>query len=322
MPASGNWTVTETTNNTTTTGTGITAIFNGLTAGTYSFTVTNSAGCTSALSVSSATINAQPSLPVINSTLISFDPANCGHADGNITGISVSSGTIPYSYSWLDNSNQLIQSGFLDLSNVAAGSYYLIVTDALGCKDSTNTLSLSDNTGIQVSLSGTPLTGTAPLISSFTATATTTPLNYNWNFGDGTLNSSLNNTTNNTYNSAGNYTASVYVIDANGCSDTSSIQLIVKEEIKIIIPNVFTPNGDGNNDEFTIIASGLKDAKCIIFDRWGLKMVELNGTDLSWDGSTKMGNHVTDGTYYFILTYTTIDNITEQIPGQFQVIMK
>ncbi len=322
LPASGNWTVTETTNNTTTTGTGITAIFNGLTAGTYSFTVTNSAGCISALSVSSATINAQPSLPVINSTLISFDPANCGHADGNITGISVSSGTIPYSYSWLDNSNQLIQSGFLDLSNVAAGSYYLIVTDALGCKDSTSTLSLSDNTGIQVSLSGTPLLGTAPLISSFTATATTTPLNYNWNFGDGTLNSSINNTTNNTYNSAGNYTASVYVIDANGCSDTSSIQLIVKEEIKIIIPNVFTPNGDGNNDEFTIIASGLKDAKCIIFDRWGLKMVELNGTDLSWDGSTKMGNHVTDGTYYFILTYTTIDNITEQIPGQFQVIMK
>jgi gliding motility-associated-like protein len=62
LPASGTWTVTATPGGSIITGTGTTGTFSGLVTGTYTFTVTNAAGCTSVAS-SSAVINAQPATP-------------------------------------------------------------------------------------------------------------------------------------------------------------------------------------------------------------------------------------------------------------------
>jgi trimeric autotransporter adhesin len=71
----------------------------------------------------------------------------------------------------------------------------------------------------------------------------------------------------------------------------------------VIIPNVFTPNGDGNNEVFKINSSGLKTLNCAIFDRWGLKMYEWDGINGYWDGNAKSGP-APDGTYFYIINYT------------------
>ncbi len=62
LPAAGTWTVTESIGSTTITGSGTTASFSGLAAGTYTFTVTNAAGCTS-ISSGNAVVNLQPATP-------------------------------------------------------------------------------------------------------------------------------------------------------------------------------------------------------------------------------------------------------------------
>jgi gliding motility-associated-like protein len=61
------------------------------------------------------------------------------------------------------------------------------------------------------------------------------------------------------------------VINDQGCSDSTSVQICVEDEFSIYAPNAFTPNGDGINEGFTVITS-VTDPKVYelnIFDRWG-----------------------------------------------------
>jgi len=85
---------------------------------------------------------------------------------------------------------------------------------------------------------------------------------------------------------------SVIVIDTNGCKAEDRIVLNIHPEIKIYIPNVFSPNGDGPNDQFTIFANEeVKEVVVLeIFDRWGNKVFvnqqfPPNQANYGWDGS-------------------------------------
>lgn len=72
------------------------------------------------------------------------------------------------------------------------------------------------------------------------------------------------------------------------------------EEFKIIIPNVFTPNGDGFNDVFQPEElSGLDDFKIVIFNRWGTKMHEMTSMNDPWDGKSN-GAECAEGVYYWV----------------------
>ena len=74
------------------------------------------------------------------------------------------------------------------------------------------------------------------------------------------------------------------------------------------LPNVFTPNGDGQNDLFIPLPYRyVKDIDIMIYDRWGLKMFETTDPDILWDGknvSTKM--MCSDGTYFYVCTVNEI----------------
>jgi adhesin/invasin len=66
---------------------------------------------------------------------------------------------------------------------------------------------------------------------------------------------------------------------------------------QLIIPNVFTPNGDGFNDVFEI--SGLDSynkAEIIIYNRWGNEVYKSNSYANDWDGSD-----LNEGTYYYVI---------------------
>ncbi len=120
---------------------------------------------------------------------------------------------------------------------------------------------------------------------------------WNWDFGDG--NTSTQQNPNYTYNGSGTYTVTLTVTNAAGCTDT--ITGIVNVLEGIIIPNVFTPNGDGNNDQFYIANSGMKEFQLEIYDRWGVKIFETTAPEIRWDGRSTSGQTCVDGTYYYIL---------------------
>jgi gliding motility-associated-like protein len=70
----------------------------------------------------------------------------------------------------------------------------------------------------------------------------------------------------------------------------------------VVIPNVFTPNGDGVNDLFIPAITNVGDWTLEIFNRWGVKVGSLNVTSRQWDGTTTSGKPCSDGVYYYVLT--------------------
>ena len=78
------------------------------------------------------------------------------------------------------------------------------------------------------------------------------------------------------------------------------------------IPNVITPNGDGNNDYFTTNYAQLyNDVHLIVFNRWGRKVYETFSYQNDWNGVNNSGKGLADGTYYYVLTYNSgTENVT------------
>lgn len=101
------------------------------------------------------------------------------------------------------------------------------------------------------------------------------------------------------------------------CGDTvfASMDLLVDTEPVIPefrnLPNVFTPNGDGINDVFTIDGDWepcFDDVRVEIYNRWGQLVFEgeirldLNQDNFEWDGTDLQGNDCSEGTYYMIIS--------------------
>ncbi len=103
----------------------------------------------------------------------------------------------------------------------------------------------------------------------------------------------------------GEYNVILLVTDSLGCEDTASIRLSILEYF--FVPNVFTPNGDGFNDQFMIpFAVGDGGTYLLqIYNRWGQLIFETTNYKLAWDGYNLNGELATSGTYYFVLTAFT-----------------
>jgi len=87
----------------------------------------------------------------------------------------------------------------------------------------------------------------------------------------------------------GYYTVRLIVTSALGCTDTSVriAHLYVAAEGRVLVPNAFTPNNDGNNDVFMPVLKGVVDTEYsfLIYDRWGMKIFEGNKISDFWDGT-------------------------------------
>jgi len=86
--------------------------------------------------------------------------------------------------------------------------------------------------------------------------------------------------------------------DLNGCSNTSETTIVVEYCSDIFIPNAFSPNGDGQNDLFTIHGD-IKEMELMIFNRWGEKVFESNNQSNYWDG-TLNGNILSSGVFVYV----------------------
>ena len=92
------------------------------------------------------------------------------------------------------------------------------------------------------------------------------------------------------------------VSDETGCSySLKNIRIPDNSQECIHVPNVFTPNGDGINDTWEISNIWMyPDAKIFVFNRWGQKLYEGDGTSEYWNGEYR-GKMVPAGTYFFVV---------------------
>jgi len=118
-----------------------------------------------------------------------------------------------------------------------------------------------------------------------------------WDFGDGSISTDANPV--HIYTQDGAYVVSLTVTDQNGCVSTISLGDYSIFAPDLLIPNVFSPNGDGINDGYQIRYTGKEPFTMEIFDRWGRKMFEADARDKPWLGTDDNGNMASDGVYYY-----------------------
>jgi gliding motility-associated-like protein len=132
---------------------------------------------------------------------------------------------------------------------------------------------------------------------------TYTGLNANsfaWTFGNPILGASLVENPTFTFQEANSKEVKL-IVESNGCFDTS-IQFINIEGLDtLIIPNVFTPNGDSINDYFQPIHLGLKSYQIQIYNRWGGLVFESNSLLNHWDGTYHL-EPCPSGVYFYTIS--------------------
>ena len=90
--------------------------------------------------------------------------------------------------------------------------------------------------------------------------------------------------------------------NAFGCVTIDTFTVENDCEPRVFIPTAFTPNGDGNNDSFSVEPLFVTDFEVFIFSRWGELIFYANTPDFTWDG-TFNGKVLPMGTYAYKVTY-------------------
>ncbi len=110
--------------------------------------------------------------------------------------------------------------------------------------------------------------------------------------------------------------ACLIAFNKNGCSDTACKRITIFEPPELTPPNIFTPNNHQGNDVFTFdyYAKGIRDFTCIIVNRWGVQVAEINSIAGFWDGNDFDGDPCTDGVYFY--TYVAVADNEEEFSGQ------
>ncbi len=286
----------------------------GLGPNSYSVTVTDAHACTVATTV---TLVAPPPISV---THLEADSVSCvGSTDGKAE-ITVTGGTpgLNPAYTYAINGGTPQESGsFYDL---AAGVYQLVATDGQGCHLDT---SVTVDEPLPVNVAIDPMDTTLDLGSSITLNLLVdnpggqTISIYAWSPSAGLTCIDCPAPIATPYQRQ-NYT--VVVTYGKNCTATASAIVRVNHGPDTYIPNAFTPNGDGTNDEFTVYGSGLKTVTMRVFNRWGEKVFDSGDNQwASWDGTYK-GVLQPPAVYTYVVELTYLDGQKKMKDGSLTLI--
>jgi gliding motility-associated-like protein len=99
---------------------------------------------------------------------------------------------------------------------------------------------------------------------------------------------------------AGNYELIVTAQSSGGCTDTDTLLISLEPNTsQLIIPSSFTPNFDGINDLFSVVAENLVRFEMLIYNRWGELVFQTNSALPGWKGFSDNGYSYPDGTYMY-----------------------
>ena len=222
-------------------------------------------------------------------------------------------GGVTYSYSWspMDGVSEPASSNPV-LSPEITTNYTISVTSAFGCVAETE---------VNVEVLTLPIAGFAaefqPSCDGIYADFQNNSQNaesYFWAFGDGTTSSDMQPI--HTYEvGPGNVITLVAYNNDSLCVDSLimdySDQSFTNDSIRVEYANIFTPNNDGINDCFKPEVE-CRFSECYefkVYNRWGALLFEaVAGQNHCWDGRTKGGIVVPEGTYYYISVVRGMDH--------------
>lgn len=294
----------------------ITEDLNNIPAGNYLVTVTDSRGCSK---TAQYIINRQPPIVIGVETKTDF---NCETKYVKQTFVAqVSGGVPPYQLAWSSGTVSGVNNEMMNTNQ--NGTVVLGVTDNLGC-----TANYTFN--VTIPKLGTPsfttssysysTFGTFSIIDpiQFTNTATADYNSIAWDFGDGSVSTEENPL--HSYVKEGSYVVTQTVTYPFGCIYIYTMTLLIDKGYKLMVPNGFTPNGDGINETFKPVFIGLKSVQLDVYDTWGELIYSETGETLKgWDGKVKE-KESENGNYYYKVKATTFYGTIVNENGPFTLI--
>lgn len=110
------------------------------------------------------------------------------------------------------------------------------------------------------------------------------------------------------------------VVSPYGCSASSEGEVIITGYAHYI-PNSFTPDGDGVNDEWTPILKGFISGNLAIYNRWGDEVYTSDDLSQPWTGgATGSEYYVPNGLYQYVITFRDLEDQPHRIQGYLSII--
>jgi gliding motility-associated-like protein len=263
--------------------------------------ITSSAACTTSTTATSGDIRVTVNLPVSPSVTIAASNNNvCFGTSITFTATPIIGGNAP-AYQWLINGTSAGTDNNTFVSSTLANN------DVVSCRLTSNAKcavpAIVNSNDILMVINPLPLVngGGDKTIEkgnsvSLNANASGSIATVTWSPSAG-----LDNTTTLTPTASPDKTT-VYTLTVQstaGCTNAATVKVTVLTHL--IIPNTFTPNGDGINDKWEIgNLADYPDAYVKIFNRWGSEVYRSKGSSGAWDGTTK-GKRLPFGTYYYVI---------------------
>jgi gliding motility-associated-like protein len=273
-------------------GTGSSISVNPTVTTTYTVTVTD--GCSPA-AIDSVTITVLP-LPSVgfNANVLSGCAPVCVTFT-NLTTLS-GSGTIT-SWVWdFNDGSAVTQNPTHCFANAGQYTITLTTTSSAGCSSTDSisnmiTVHANPQASFSAPLSASILNPVVPFDDNSTGAST-----WAWDFGDALCPAAdnLSNLQNpsHTYSEVGTYCVGLTVVSAAGCFDIATQCVVIDPEFTFFIPNAFSPNGDGINDEFFGKGDFIKKFEMSIYDRWGNMLFYTDDIDKHWNGTANNGSQI------------------------------
>ena len=294
LPAFGNWTLTRTPDGISVSGSSASTTISGLLPGTYTYTVTNSVGCTSQPS-SDIVITMWPDIPAL---VVTNPAAICSPSKADLTSPAVTFGSTPgLTFTYWTNAGATIECP--TPSTADAGIYYIKGTSLSGC---------SDIKPVIVTVYSLPSAKAGPdqvLEYLFETNLNAEPAGENetgvWSLISGTgefFDSTYARTS--VKGLSLNENKYLWTVKNGVCPASTDTVIITVHDL--VIPTLITPNMDGKNDYFVIRGLNAKGkVELVIFDRRGVQVYKNVNYDNLWNGVDFKGDPLPDDTYFYVI---------------------
>jgi len=196
------------------------------------------------------------------------------------------------------------------ITNLPPGTYVVKVVDTLGCQRDSS-VTIHHGTEIEVQLGeDIVIDHLDTLLTIYAYVSKGKAVQFSW-YVDGEELSDRDSII--TITPRGSHTIRVVVVDHNGCTSADELLITFDVSTQIYVPNAFSPNGDGVNDQFSVFSKNgvaIID-RMAIYDRWGELIYEqfnltTDGSETRfWDGTFK-GKKLMPGVYAYIIEYHLI----------------
>lgn len=247
----------------------------------------------------------------------------CADDLGQIEIVAVSGGTPPFLYS-IDGGASF--QGSPVFPNLSPGQYELVVQDALGCVTAPETEEILTPQPVWVELeTGVELLqGESYQIQTQVNLPESGIQSVTWTPAAGL---SCADCLNPVASPLQTTDYRIEVVDENGCSATALLRIVVDRRLQVFVPNIFSPNGDGENDLFYLFASdgSVRQVRSfLVFDRWGETVCEYyefqpNNPAYGWDG-THRGKPLDPAVFAWFAEVETNDGRIELLKGDLMLV--